>query len=1050
MFTHLFRFVMLILFLLTAACADEGENIPDTDGDADIDNQGSEQENESCSECDMDLNPEADFEIESAEVTENIETDVDGDAIFHANPYTDCGDYLEYDAPYSVLSNINPFPCNGYMNLPSTVVDGQPWFVSYIPVLWPAMIQPVDIGAYYMLLGYHHSALKVWNQVWWGNNHGGIWSSNTGENQWETLTEMQGSAARSLAYDPAGNKIIGAELCDVLMRYSDGRSRIRHYDADMPFNDTSYYQACQIDGYYTERNVFMAEYFNEVYMYRKLIIASSEDKANDTYMGGLFRMEDEDFKLVCAFELPETSEDTGSTSEWLGKPLQYKDLLILPGVPGRLMAWDGQECLNWYESPELGFSENLPKELATDGVSLFVATAYNIYRKTEDSFDMIFETQESGVQRDLLYSLIYDAENNRLFAGGISYGEPMLVYSEDTGDTWKYLGKDLYSSITDLVSRPTLASAAFAPSGKGFVSASNKLLYNGDLDLASEILRFDGHDWYKWTKEKFDVRDLYTPDGETLWALGENNIWRMNENEGIKNYTYESVADLHFNTLVPYNENSFYILADNGIWLDFHDEQLETHQLNSDINLRKGVLYKGELYVTDGPKLYRMNAEEVEEIEIPEYPPDYQSGDYTYSPPTSIGGNQHYFWDFCDIHLVSDEKGHLWLGRNDGIWLWQEDNSWEKLAGSTAMIGRYDLQVGSLVSCGSGVCRVAISPMVDNDITNYFSWLDVVRKNADDEWELFSRNFDYDSYSGYVPLGAARVNENSTVFVGTQGFIAEYGNRVRIPCIHGQRPDLPVNFITENTFDEDEFYGSCQSSNAAETVNCTEGMCAVPGGDFCIGGTRTPGWTKQPSYAGMLPTRQTTLDQFRIDQQAVTRQQYADFISSLPEGEKDKCLPFNTEVVPIFNQYGIGFDDEGTLKVEYPDSPLDFGTQVCAEDYCELQGKRLCSAAEWEAACRGFDDEPFAGGQEFAPAVEGEEDPIPYPSDFGVEGIGNRMELVSDHYSHDALRFPDEPPPDYAGATIMGGWNRPCWWRNEEHYRLHPVYIGFRCCMDGE
>ncbi len=83
-------------------------------------------------------------------------------------------------------------------------------------------------------------------------------------------------------------------------------------------------------------------------------------------------------------------------------------------------------------------------------------------------------------------------------------------------------------------------------------------------------------------------------------------------------------------------------------------------------------------------------------------------------------------------------------------------------------------------------------------------------------------------------------------------------------------------------------------------------------------------------------------------------------------------------------------------------------------------------------------------------ASEDQEIKVADPSDFGVLEMGHVEEIVSDYYAHDALRYPDEPPPDYAGATIMGGLQMPCWWRNEDHFRLHPINVGFRCCMDDE
>lgn len=149
-------------------------------------------------------------------------------------------------------------------------------------------------------------------------------------------------------------------------------------------------------------------------------------------------------------------------------------------------------------------------------------------------------------------------------------------------------------------------------------------------------------------------------------------------------------------------------------------------------------------------------------------------------------------------------------------------------------------------------------------------------------------------------------------------------------------------------------------------------------------------------------------------------------------------------------------------------------TWTGASALCAEAGKRLCTADEWERACRGPDARTWAYGGSFdrgrcnTPLDSGGPDgAIPYaaagahPDCVSAEGVfdlnGNVSEWVADGW--DVARFgpPEGQGPEAAGVLrqLRGGtmWSGTFYGQSCLSRHAHPVETqsnddGFRCCAD--
>jgi formylglycine-generating enzyme required for sulfatase activity len=218
-------------------------------------------------------------------------------------------------------------------------------------------------------------------------------------------------------------------------------------------------------------------------------------------------------------------------------------------------------------------------------------------------------------------------------------------------------------------------------------------------------------------------------------------------------------------------------------------------------------------------------------------------------------------------------------------------------------------------------------------------------------------------------------------------------------------------------------------------------MVFVPAGEFIMGSDRH--WKEEPSHAEYT-------DAFWIDKYEVTVSEYGEFV----EATGHRAPKY------WFRRGGKPGEEAGLLPVVYVDY-----YDACA--YCEWEGKRLPTEAEWEKAARGDDGGVYPWGDAWDADYANTWDKGPhrrapvnaYPqgaSPYGALNMGgNVWEWTSSwlvNYAGAGMEF------DFTGTDIVvkgGSWldfadsTRPA-----GRYEVTPYIrfntIGFRCVKDVE
>ncbi len=124
--------------------------------------------------------------------------------------------------------------------------------------------------------------------------------------------------------------------------------------------------------------------------------------------------------------------------------------------------------------------------------------------------------------------------------------------------------------------------------------------------------------------------------------------------------------------------------------------------------------------------------------------------------------------------------------------------------------------------------------------------------------------------------------------------------------------------------------------------------------------------------------------------------------------------------------------------------PLTNVSRGKAAELCQQAGGRLCTELEWERACKGPDDTPYAGGAAWDPACA--TDPASCASGFGVLGMGAALREWT---SSDVAPIENMQPKAAAlrGARAdASGVDHRCARRMAVDPDSSAPDIGFRCC----
>ena len=234
---------------------------------------------------------------------------------------------------------------------------------------------------------------------------------------------------------------------------------------------------------------------------------------------------------------------------------------------------------------------------------------------------------------------------------------------------------------------------------------------------------------------------------------------------------------------------------------------------------------------------------------------------------------------------------------------------------------------------------------------------------------------------------------------------------------------------------------SCGRGAPSPTNIDLDEMVLIPAGEFIMGSDIN--WMEAPQHNAYT-------DAYRIDKYEVSVSKYAEFVRAT--GHREPKYWFRSG-----GQAGPGSDMLPVVYVDYDDA--------CA--YCESQGKRLPTEAEWEKAARGTDGRNYPWGNEWDASRANTWEKGPHrrsavneysqgESPYGVMNMGgNVWEWTSSWF----VNYPGaETPFDLTGTDMVlkgGSWldfadsTRPAGRKDFTPY-IRFNTIGFRCAKDAE
>jgi formylglycine-generating enzyme required for sulfatase activity len=166
----------------------------------------------------------------------------------------------------------------------------------------------------------------------------------------------------------------------------------------------------------------------------------------------------------------------------------------------------------------------------------------------------------------------------------------------------------------------------------------------------------------------------------------------------------------------------------------------------------------------------------------------------------------------------------------------------------------------------------------------------------------------------------------------------------------------------------------------AREVRSEEESCRPRSG---VDGTmlRVPAGTYRSFFKRGGKAIETPVAAFQLDRAPVTRSAFAEFVKESPAWRRSRVRRLFAE-----EGYLRDFASDTDAGLANPDAPVTFVSWFAARAYCECQGKRLATLAEWERAATpdGGESEPKASvkGKRFGFAM-GESAAAPGGPSFG-------------------------------------------------------------------
>lgn len=219
------------------------------------------------------------------------------------------------------------------------------------------------------------------------------------------------------------------------------------------------------------------------------------------------------------------------------------------------------------------------------------------------------------------------------------------------------------------------------------------------------------------------------------------------------------------------------------------------------------------------------------------------------------------------------------------------------------------------------------------------------------------------------------------------------------------------------------------SAQSAGTGAATANMALVPGATFEMGQDRADipklqekfKITRAAVFEEETPKHRVTIGSFCIDRTEVTNSQFKRFVDQSPEWQKERIA------AGLHNGKYLQHWTGNNFPAGQENFPVVFVSWYAAAAYCQAQGKRLPTEAEWEFAARGgLEGKTFPWGDEMPDktranyaesGLKATTAVARYPANgYGLYDMaGNVWEYLADEWQ----KYTPDPRDGSAAATVF-------------------------------